>query len=161
MADRDRTHGKTFTSAHHKFNDLAQNIMPTPKKPTNLLVLSGSVAHDPKRYANRTTEPKPTGVLGPAPKHFDAAHKLIWKEVIKSVPPGVLTNSDRIVVELTCRLTYKMRFGELTSSNAAQLVSCLSRLAMTPADRSRVNVTPGHGDPLVAASPFAKFVQAQ
>jgi hypothetical protein len=115
------------------------------------------VDHDKKRYANRTREPKPTGALGSAPKHFDEPLRQIWKEVVKSIPPGVLTNSDRIILELACRLTYKMRAGDLTSSNAAQLVSCLSRLAMTPADRSRVNLAPDQGNKLVPDSPFAQF----
>ena len=132
--------------------------MPAPRKATSVLAISCSIEHDKKRYANRTSEPKPTGALGPAPKHFDAELKAIWKELVRQIPPGVLMNSDRLILELTCRLTFQMRFGvEFTSSNAAQLVSCLSRLAMTPSDRSRVNLAPGKGDPALAPSPFGKF----
>jgi len=132
--------------------------MPAPRKATSILMNSGSIDHDKKRYANRTSEPKPKGALGSAPKHFTPELLVIWKELVRQIPPGVLKNSDRIILELTCRLTYQMRYGvEFTSSNAAQLVSCLSRLAMTPSDRSRVNLAPEHGDPAVAASPFKKF----
>jgi phage terminase small subunit len=121
------------------------------------LKLTGALDHDKKRYSNRTSEPVPTGDLGPAPKHFDAALKLIWKEVVKQIPPDVLTNADRLVVELTCRLTQKLRSGELTASLSAQLVSCMSRLAMTPADRPKVQVAPTGSNSALPPSPFAKF----
>ena len=131
--------------------------MPRPRTSTAKLKLTGALDHDRKRYANRTAEPTPTGDLGPAPKHFDAALKLIWKEVVKQIPDDVLTSADRLVVELTCRLTQKMRSGELTSSMAAQLMSCMSRLAMTPADRPKIQVTPTGKNSAIAESPFAKF----
>ena len=131
--------------------------MPAPRKATSVLAKSGSISHDKKRYANRTSEPKPTGTIGSVPKHFNGALKAVWKELVRQIPPGVLTNADRLILELTCHLTLKMRAGNLISSDAAQLVSCLSRLAMTPSDRSRVNLAPLKGDPAVAASPFLKF----
>ena len=135
--------------------------MPTPRKSTAALKLSGALAHNPKRYANRTSEPVPTGDLGPAPKHFDAALKLVWKEVVKQIPPEVLTTADRLVVELTCRLTQKMRSGEFTASLSAQLVSCMSRLAMTPADRPKCQIDPTKSKLVVLDSPFAKFAPQQ
>lgn len=132
--------------------------MPRPRTPTSLLVLNGGLAHDKKRYQNRTAEPVPAGDLGPAPKHFDKPLKAIWKELVEQVPPGVLTIADRVILELACRLTLKMRTQEFTSSNAAQLVSCLSRLAMTPADRSKTQVDSALGKQALPPSPFAKFV---
>jgi phage terminase small subunit len=131
--------------------------MPRPRTPTNLLILNGGLAHDKKRYANRTTEPVPSGDIGPAPKHLSPAQKAIWKELLKQVPDGVLTNADRIIFELACRLTHKMRTEEFTSSNAAQLVSCLSRLGLSPADRSKVQVDPSKGQQALPPSPFLKF----
>jgi hypothetical protein len=126
--------------------------------PTSSLVLNGSIDRNPKRYANRTTEPKPTGVLGPAPKQFDKGLKAIWQEFAKQVPAGVLTIADRGVFELTCRLIVKMRAGTISTGEGSQLISCLSRMGMTPSDRSKVSVAPGFADPLVAPSPFAKFL---
>jgi phage terminase small subunit len=131
--------------------------MPKPRKPTALLLLNGGLAHDKKRYANRTAEPVPSGELGPAPRHFNAELKAIWNELVKQIPAGVLTCADRIILELACRLTNKMRTEEFTSSNAAQLVSCLSRLGLTPADRSKVQVDPSKGKQALPPSPFAKF----
>jgi len=133
--------------------------MPTPRKPTALLLLNGGLNHDKKRYQNRTAEPVPAGDLGPPPKHFSAALKAVWKELAKQIPPGVLTIADRVILELACRLTLKMRTEEFTSSNAAQLVSCLSRLAMTPADRSKTQVAPTATNSALPPSPFAKFAQ--
>jgi hypothetical protein len=133
--------------------------MPRRRTPTRILEMTGALAHDRKRYANRTAEPVPAGELGEAPEPFDKNLKLIWNEMVAQVPEGVLTNADRVILELAVRLTAKMRKGELTAAVAAQLVSCLSRLAMTPSDRSKVQVTPDKANPAIPPSPFAQFVQ--
>lgn len=131
--------------------------MPRPRTPTAVLALNGGLAHDPKRYANRTAEPVRSGELGPAPESFDDDLLAIWDEIVGDIPDGVLTNADRVIVELAVRLTKKMRDGDLNAALAAQLVSCLSRLAMTPSDRSKVQVVPGKVDPAIPPSPFAAF----
>jgi phage terminase small subunit len=131
--------------------------MGRPRKPTSLLILNGSIDHDKKRYANRTLEPKPEGKLGTVPKYFSEDLKDIWRELTKQVPDGVLTGADRIILELTCRLTAKMREGSISTGETAQLISCLSRLGLTPADRSKVNINPDDANRLVPESKFAKF----
>jgi phage terminase small subunit len=131
--------------------------MAAPRKPTNLLLLSGSIAHDKKRYASRTKEPKPNGELGKPPKSLCPELKEAWKEVVKSVPEGVLTSADRIIVELASRLTLKMREGTISTGETAQLISCLSRLGLTPADRSRVSVDPSKATSLMPGNRFTKF----
>ncbi len=131
------------------------------RKPTNLLVLNGSVDHDKKRYANRMTEPKPSGKLGAPPKHLPDEFIFLFMVVVISTPAGVLTSADRIIVELTARLTVKMRTGLISTGETTQLISCLSRLGLTPADRSRVNTDPSQvpNSPLVPQSPFAQFAR--
>ena len=124
--------------------------MPAHRKPTALLEASGSIYHDRKRHENRATEPKPSGPLGNAPKHFDAARKRIWKELAATAPPHVLTNADRWTVELLCTLMAKLRDGSISTGETSQLTILLGKLAMTPADRSKVNVTApeiNHDDP--------------
>jgi hypothetical protein len=114
--------------------------MPKPRTPTTLLALNGGLKHDPGRYENRLNEPQPDAELGDPPVHFDAEQKAVWNEVVDMVPAGVLTKADRIVLELAVIQLVLVRSGEATSSDKTNLLACLSRMALTPADRSRVQV---------------------
>ena len=69
--------------------------MPAHRKPTAVLQASGAIAKNPKRYVKRKSEPKPSGPLGEAPKHFNRALVPIWRELSLIAPPSVLTASDR------------------------------------------------------------------
>lgn len=111
------------------------------RTPTNILELRGSFQHDPQR--RRPDEPIPAGDLGQAPRHLTAAQRRVWRELAEIVPPGVLGDSDRWIVEIAARLMAKLRdAGELGPGQLAQLVGCLARLGMTPADRSRIGTKP-------------------
>ena len=126
--------------------------MPAPRKPTHLLEMSGSLAHDPKRYLDRANEPIPTDPLGPPPAHFNAAQKKIWSELESTAPKGVLANSDRWVVETACVLMTRVRSDDFTSADIGHLRSCLASLGMTPADRSRVTAV---NEPSPTNDPFS------
>ena len=107
------------------------------RTPSKILELRGSFQHDPQR--RRPAEPVPVGELGQAPRYLTPAQRRVWRELAEIVPPGVLGNSDRWIVEIAARLMAKMReAGELGPGQLAQLVGCLARLGMTPADRSRI-----------------------
>jgi hypothetical protein len=58
----------------------------------------------------------------------------------------VLTNADRWTVEIACVLMARQRAGTITSSDLGKLIALMSRMAMTPADRSRVGVEPAAKD---------------
>ena len=116
--------------------------MPAHRKPTSLLRVSGALAHDPLRHANRTHEPKPSGPLGSAPKHLSREQRAIWKELALTAAPDVLTRSDRWTVELLVTLMGKLRAGTISTGETSQLTILLGKLAMTPADRSKVQVAP-------------------
>jgi hypothetical protein len=88
------------------------------------------------------SEPKPAGVIGKAPRFFDAAQKAAWKEIVTNAPPDVLTCTDRVIVERVARLIAKMRDNTLSTAEGSQLLSGLGRLGMTPVDRARLSVTP-------------------
>jgi hypothetical protein len=120
--------------------------MPAPRVPTSLLEIRGAFEHNPERRKDRENEPKPTGSLGPAPRTFKKEEKKIWKELQEIVPPGVLTNADRWTVEIACVLMARQRAGTITSSDLGKLIALMSRMAMTPADRSRVGVEPAAKD---------------
>ena len=115
--------------------------MPKPRKPTAQLALSGQLDARPKQYANRNSEPS-SGKLGTAPKFYDKAKRALWKEVVGTVPPGVLQHSDRFIVEVVCSLLTDLRNGTGTVAGIAQLRQSLASLGMTPADRSRVSAAP-------------------
>jgi hypothetical protein len=113
--------------------------MGRPRKPTAVLELTGAFRKNPQR---RRTEPPATGPLGDPPEHFTAEQASVWHELAAVCPPGVLTRSDRLIVEIAVVLMLRvrqqgprMRRGELNV-----LISVLSRMGMSPADRLRVGI---------------------
>jgi hypothetical protein len=116
--------------------------MAANRKPTKQLEDSGAFEHDPQRRRAREHEPVPDGPLGDPPEYFSEAQRGIWQELAEQVPHGVLTVADRILVEITAKLIARMRDPEdqLKASETNQIISCLSRMGLTPADRSRVAV---------------------
>lgn len=115
--------------------------MSAPRKPTSQLAET-TRKKNVGRYGHRASEPKPVAKLGPPPKDFTPAQKKLWKEVVGQVPPGVLTGSDRIIIEIATRLLEKLRSGRATPVEIGHLRQTLATLGMTPADRSRVSTTP-------------------
>ena len=112
--------------------------MARPRKPTAVLELTGAFQKDPQR--KRPHEPKPTGSLGEPPVDFDEVLKALWQDLARMVPAGVLTNADRWLVELTCRTRQQVRKGTALAAERNLLLSCLSRMGLTPANRSKIAV---------------------
>lgn len=112
--------------------------MARPRKPTAVLKLTGAFKKDPQR--KRLHEPKPTGSLGDPPADFDDYLKALWRDLVRMVPAGVLTNADRWLVELACRTMRDVKKGTALASERNLLLSCLSRMGLTPADRSKIAV---------------------
>jgi hypothetical protein len=113
--------------------------MGRPRKPTAVLELTGAFRKDPQR---KRTEPPTTGPLGDPPEHFTAEQDAMWHELASVCPPGVLTRSDRCLVEIAVvlMLQFRKQGAHMSSSDFNQLVSVLSRMGMRPADRSRVGI---------------------
>lgn len=114
--------------------------MARPRKPTAVLELTGAFQKDPQR--KRPNEPKPTGSLGEPPVDFDEYLKALWQDLVRMVPAGVLTNADRWLVELACRTMRQVKKGEALAAEKNLLLSCLSRMGLTPADRSKIAAQP-------------------
>lgn len=75
------------------------------------------------------------------PEHLTPELKALWIELTAQVLPGVAKYSDRIGFELLVKLTHKLRTDTLANTaEMTQLISLLGRFAMTPADRSKVEV---------------------
>ena len=122
---------------------------------TAQLALNGGLKHDPKRYAGRQAEPIPSGPIGIPPKDFSPALKRIWRELKSQSLPGVLGNSERLILEILCRLTLKLRQGTISTGETSQLINCLARLGLTPTDRVRVQLIPTGAKFTDEESPFA------
>jgi hypothetical protein len=167
--------------------------MPRPRKPTKELERKGAFKKDPQRLASRENEPEPNGEVGAPPAYFDDEHAAIWAELVAESHEGVLCKADRKLLELTVRLTRKMRvipgraqkwinsLAKLLEATGAEtyeieqlkndlraavgcsaqelslLASCLTRMGLTPADRSRVHADHKKKKPGEAANPFQDF----
>lgn len=107
-------------------------------KPTAIKELSGAYKKDPQRRPKG--EPKPRMGIGPAPAWMNEHQKKIWDEYVDIIAPGVLKNMDRMVLELTVRLTEEMRLGEITASKIGNLLACLQKLGMSPVDRQKIQI---------------------
>lgn len=111
----------------------------TPE-PSALHEIKGSYDKNPQR--RRKGEPKPKAGIGPAPAHLDEYEREAWDELVGMAMPGVLGDSDRWIAERCVRLMAESRRDPDNFSGAknGHLIACLSRLGMTPADRTRLSV---------------------
>src|SRR3712207_4778151 len=111
--------------------------MPRPRLPTAIHEIKGTYLINSERRPK--AEPKGAAVLGPVPRELGDLERVAWGDIVQCALPGVLTPSDRLVVELAARLLADMRGSpEIKPAVAARLAACLGRLGMTPADRTRV-----------------------
>jgi hypothetical protein len=81
--------------------------MPTPRKPVEVLELSGGYRAD--RHARRRAAPKSPHPIGEPPPSLQADEADCWREFCRDAPAGVLTSGDRWTLEATCRLVAKSR----------------------------------------------------
>jgi hypothetical protein len=122
---------------------------------TSHLALNGGLKHDPKRYENRGPQPIPSGPIGNPPTHFSPALRIIWRELKLQSPPGVLTNSERLILEVMCGLVLRLRLGTISTGEMSQLIGCIAKLGLTPTDRVRVHPIPSFAKPTEQESVFA------
>ena len=123
-----------------------------PRKPTNVLQLSGAFRKDPQRLAARANEPQPDGPIGEAPAYMNEDEARVWGEIIAECPTGVLTNADRGILAVTVSMRLHAEQGEpfvvdgvptsvriFDTKKIALLMRCYTELGMTPASRSKVS----------------------
>lgn len=109
--------------------------------PSAIHELRGSFQKDPQR--RRKGEPEPKAGIGPAPSHLDEYEQQAWDELVDMAIPGVLGDADRWVVEITVRMMAKSRRDpeNFSGTDKGHLISCLSRMGMTPSDRAKLAVS--------------------
>ena|SRR6266446_5000468 len=117
--------------------------MARPRTPTQVLKMRGAFENHPKRGKERDREPAQWEPLGDPPKHLDEAHQARWLEIAAWAP--WLGETDRPLVEATCHLWMTIRNGTAKSADYALFTANLSKLGMTPVDRSKVQM-PDVGD---------------
>lgn len=128
--------------------------MARPRQPTQLHVVKNTGKKHPERMRDREDEPVPSAGIGPAPKHLSAQARKAWCQVVETVAPGVLGNSDRLSLEILSNLIaeYRKWKEEFPASRLTQLISLCGRFGLTPSDRSKISVPKGHGK-----NPFGGF----
>lgn len=137
--------------------------MGRPRKPTNLKILHGDFDKNPQRRNH--AEPMPEQKTPPKPKHLHGESLSEWKRVTKELSSiKVLTEVDRAAVEQYAEVwgrwreamedckrngsvlhsesgAYENPASKIASRCADQIHKYLCQFGLTPASRSRVNVT--------------------
>ena len=135
--------------------------MGRPRTPTAKLELTGAFKQNPSRGRARANEPKVNTPLGQPPAEFNDAEKATWFELKRIAPAKVLTGADRWLVEVCCKIMTRLRregiggrYG-VTVGEVAQLMQGLSRMGLTPADRSKISVPSENAED----NPFAQIAE--
>jgi hypothetical protein len=76
--------------------------------------------------------------LGDAPEQFDEREAEVWEKFKTEV--NWLMESDRATVEVATRLRVRVLLNQYTEGDISRLLSCLSKMGATPADRTKVFV---------------------
>lgn len=115
--------------------------MPRPRKPSKALEREGAYRHNPQRRRN---PPKGRGKLPASPPdHLELERWEVkaWREIVASIPDGVATGSEVLLVEMASRLLGRLRRSvDLNGSQISQLRYILSDLGCSPAARERLGV---------------------
>ena len=115
--------------------------MARPRKPSPVLKVIGSYDKHPER--KRENEPEGVGLFpSEPPKHLSAEIQVTWQEIVAVVPLGVLTGSDKFIVELCAGLLAELRRDphEMLAARLTQLRVALGALGLTPSDKSKLSI---------------------
>lgn len=115
--------------------------MARPKTPTNILDARGAFKKNPKRA--RPNEPEVKGKIDAAPpQHLDAHARMCWQEIKDTVPAGVLTASDTLIVEVVAVLLSEFRVARSTMSDGrlTRMTTLMGRLGLDPSGRASLVV---------------------
>lgn len=116
--------------------------MPTPRKSLSQLAVSGTLGKNLGRYQSRiAAQPNFIRPVGKAPPHLTPGERAVWAELVRAAPPGLLQRSDRLVLEVLSKLVVRMRTSsDPKSSELNSLVNVLTKMGLTPVDRTKLNL---------------------
>lgn len=130
--------------------------MARPRKPTKLLLLTGTAKRNPGRLKGRAEQgadgvwresgPESPPLATEPPAYFDAEERERWAELLRILPAGVPQERDQIAAEMIAQLWAGLRRRALDAKEMSLLCSLLGKFGMTPAERSKVGV-PSAGKP--------------
>jgi hypothetical protein len=117
------------------------------RKTMRELIASGTLANNPSRYLNRAAAQSQSikvSPLGEPHTAMSVAAKKVWHEIAANAPDGWLTSADRMILELACVLTCRLRNRRAPAKNAelTAFANVLSKLGLTPTDRAKVDAPP-------------------
>ena len=117
------------------------NKVPTPRKSLSQLAASGTLGKNLGRYQSRIAAvPHVIRPVGKAPPHLSSAERSVWAELVRGAPAGLLTRSDRLILEVLSRLVVRMRTSDPKTSELNCVVNVLSKMGLTPVDRNKLNL---------------------
>lgn len=115
--------------------------MARPRTASKILELKGAFKKHPDR--KRTSEPVPNGEIDKTPpRHLTPGQKKCWREIVGIVPAGVLSDADKIHVEVVaCLLAeYRAEKGLMTTARITRLTSEMGKLGLNPSARAGLSV---------------------
>lgn len=128
--------------------------MANHKQPREVAALKGADKRNPQRY--KKAEAKSGLPLGTAPEYMRDEAKAIWFELETYSLTGVLTGSDRLVMEIVSNLVadYRADPSEFTASMHGVLKGHMASLGLNPSDRQKLGV-----EKPKSSNPFADLEQ--
>lgn len=114
--------------------------MARPKTPTRILDARGSFRKHPER--RRDGEPEVKNPLGAVPESLTSGEIACWNEIVSYSPVGVLTEADRLAVELAACLLAEFRDDRagFAAGKMGRLQSMLGQFGMNPSDRAKLSI---------------------
>jgi hypothetical protein len=103
----------------------------------------------------RLTDPRHGELADDPPKRLPADVAAAWREVRRSAIPGMLWQSDGVLVEITARLIAEMRrdFAGFSAARMNVLRACLSGLGASPRGRQGLKIAPWAIKPTATQQP--------
>ena len=110
------------------------------RKPIESHRLSGADKKNPQRF--RGEVPKSDLPFGEYPTDRSTNPPECWAEIAALCIPGVLTGSDRIIMEIASDLLAEYRTDPkaFTSAKLRLMVSTFGRFGMSPTDRQKLGI---------------------
>lgn len=102
-----------------------------------MLDARGAFKKNPQR---RRQDADTAGQLTGAPAHLTGAALQAWEEITRCAPRDVLTESDRLALEVAAQLLAQFRKDpvEFPAAKLVRLEALIGKFGMTPADRAKV-----------------------
>lgn len=113
--------------------------MSRPRKSSTVLKATGAFKKNPSRKRNDT---EGVGEIGAPPSILSDAEQALWEKIKSMVPPGVVTGSDELLLEVQARYWAKLRrtpTEDITASQVSTIIAGCNALCMTPQSRTKVS----------------------